>query len=52
VGRRKGLLSPHVYSKKESWETALNLTEKGPKAARQMKRTTDKKERIAYSYSG
>jgi hypothetical protein len=46
-----GLLSRHVYSKKESWKTALNLTKKGQKVAHQMKSTTDKKERIAYSNS-
>jgi hypothetical protein len=38
--------------KKESWETALNLTKKGQKGARQMKSTTDKKIRISYSNSG
>jgi hypothetical protein len=31
-------------TKKESWKTALSLVEKGQKAARQMKSTTDKKE--------
>jgi hypothetical protein len=46
VGIIKGLLSGHVYSKKESWKTALSLTEKGQKAARQMKSTTDKKEEL------
>jgi hypothetical protein len=37
--------------KKESWKTDLSLTEKGQKAARQMKSITDKKEKIAYSNS-
>ncbi len=32
MGRIKGLLSQHVYSKKESWKTALSLTEKRLKA--------------------
>jgi hypothetical protein len=53
VGRIKGLLSQHVNSKKESWKTAVSLTEnKGQKAACQMKSTIDNKERIAYSKSG
>ncbi len=45
VGRIKGLLSLH-YSKKDSYKTALSLTEKGQKAARQMKSTTDIKEEL------
>jgi hypothetical protein len=52
LGQLKGLLSRHVYSKKESWKTAVSMTEKGQKAACQMKSTTDKKERIAYSNFG
>jgi hypothetical protein len=52
MGQINGLLSQHVYSKKESWKIALSLTEKGKKASRQMKSTTYKKERIAYSNSG
>jgi hypothetical protein len=43
VGQINGLLSWHVYSKKESWKTALNLTEKGQNAVRKMKSTTGKK---------
>jgi hypothetical protein len=50
-GPNKGLLSWHVYSKKESWKAALGLTIKGQKAAHQRKSTTDKKERIACSKS-
>ncbi len=46
MGIIKGLLSGHVYSKKESWKTALSLTEKGKKEVRQMKSTTDKKEEL------
>jgi hypothetical protein len=52
VSQIKKLLSRHVYSKKKSWKTALSLTKKGQKAACQMKSTTDKKERIAYSNLG
>jgi hypothetical protein len=52
VGRIKGLLSQHVFLKKKSWKTALSLTKKRQKAAGQMKNTTDKKERNAYSNSG
>jgi hypothetical protein len=51
VGQIKGLLSQHVYSKKESRKTALNFTKKGQKVPHQMKSSTDKKERIAYSNS-
>ncbi len=45
MGRIKGLLSWHIYSKWESWKAALFLAEKGQKAAHQRKGTTDKKER-------
>jgi hypothetical protein len=38
VGQIKGLLSQNVYSKKESWKTAPNLTEKGQKAAHKIKK--------------
>jgi hypothetical protein len=38
--------------KKKSWKAALTLTEKGPKTARQMKSTKDRKEKIAYSNFG
>jgi hypothetical protein len=37
VGRIKGLLSQNIYSKIESWTTALSLTKEGQKAARQRK---------------
>jgi hypothetical protein len=37
VGGIKGLLSRNIYSKRESWTTALSLTEQGQKAARQRK---------------
>ncbi len=30
----KGLLTKNIYSKRESWSTALGLTEQGQKAAR------------------
>jgi DNA-binding HxlR family transcriptional regulator len=43
AARIKGLLSRHVYSEKKNWKTALSLTEKGQKAACQMKSTMDKK---------
>jgi hypothetical protein len=33
----KGLLSQNIYSKRESWTTALNPTEQGQKAAQQSK---------------
>jgi hypothetical protein len=33
MGQIKGLLSQHVYSKKESWKTPLSLTEKGTKGS-------------------
>jgi hypothetical protein len=46
VGRIKRLLSQQVYSKKDSYKTALSLTEKRQKAARQMKSTMDKKEEL------
>jgi hypothetical protein len=50
---KKGLLSGHIYSKKESWKIALSLTEKGQKAACEIKGTMDKKKkRTAYSNSG
>jgi hypothetical protein len=52
VGWIKGLLSRHVYLKKESLKTALSMTEKRQMAAHKTKSTTDKKERIAYSNSG
>jgi hypothetical protein len=38
--------------KKGELKSALSWTEKGPKAADQMKSITDKKERIAYPNSG
>ncbi len=44
VGSIKGLLSQHIYSKKESWKTALSLTEKGQNATHQMNSTKEKKE--------
>ncbi len=52
VGWIKGLLSWHVYSRKESWKAVQSLNKKGQKAARQMKSTKDKKEGIVYSNSG
>jgi hypothetical protein len=52
VGRIKGLLSRHVYSKRESCEAALCLTEKGQKAAHQRKSTKKKKERLLTLDSG
>jgi hypothetical protein len=33
----KGLLSQNIYSKRESWATALSLTKQGQKAAHQRK---------------
>jgi hypothetical protein len=52
VGRIKGLLSRHKYSKRESRKAALCLTEKGQKAACQRKSTMDKKERTLTLNSG
>jgi hypothetical protein len=46
VGQVKGLRPRHVYSKNESWKTALILTEKGQKAAHQIKSTMDKKKEL------
>ncbi len=37
VGRIKGLFSGDIYSKRESWTTALSLIEQEQKAARQRK---------------
>ncbi len=51
-GRIKGLLSQHIYSKRESWKAALCLTETGQKAAHQRKSTTDKKARTLTLNSG
>jgi hypothetical protein len=46
VDQKKGLFLRNVYSKKESWKTALSLTEKGQKAAHQIKSTMDKKGKL------
>jgi hypothetical protein len=53
VGQIIGLLSWHVYSKKESWKAALCLTKKkGKRQPAREKSPRVKKERIAYSNSG
>jgi hypothetical protein len=43
MGRIKGLLSWNIYSKRESWTTALSLAEQGPKGSPPEKNTTGKK---------
>jgi hypothetical protein len=47
VGQKKGLLSQNIYSR-ESWTTALSLTEQGQKAAAR-ENTTSKKELFTLS---
>ncbi len=44
VGRIKGLLSWNIYSKRESWTTALSLAKEGLKGSPPEKNTTGKKE--------
>jgi hypothetical protein len=48
VGQIRGLLSQNVYSKRESWTTALSLTEQGHKQPAR-ENTTDKKELLTLS---
>jgi hypothetical protein len=49
VGWIKGLLSLNIYSKRESWTTALSLNEQGQKGGSPEKNTTIKKELLTLS---
>jgi hypothetical protein len=47
VGQIKGLLSWNTYSKRDSWTTALSLTEQRAKGSARRKNTTLKKDLLS-----